>query len=151
MIDAMKMTLAVILIAGAAGVAVAQTPTPKDDVIRGCLNGAKLTHIEPVQQQDAKLQLPDVLRVSSIRVIRNQVKALSGHQVELIGSLYGLPGQDRGTLVADGKAKLSIGGGDPALGEDLKSQKNELPSMRVKTIKDLADTCPAAAPAPSVH
>jgi hypothetical protein len=149
MIEAMKMPLALVVIAGVA--TAAQTPAATDDVIRGCLHGSTLTHIEPVRQQDPALQVPDVLRVSSLKVIRPQVKALSGHQVELIGSLYGIPGQDRGMLVSDGKAKVYVGGGDPKLGEDLKTQRDDPPSMYVRTIKDLADTCPAAAPSASAH
>src|SRR5262245_43473185 len=111
-------------LAAAATPRVMQQPTPaaapkpqstKGVVIRGCLTGSKLTHIDP---QDPMLNVPDVLRVSSIRVIRGQVKALDGHQVELIGTLRGIPGQERGILVADSSnAKVYIGGGEKNVGE----------------------------------
>ena len=77
----------------------ATVPAPQrssDVTIRGCLTGSKLTQIET----DSKLNLPDTLAVSSIKVIRSQVKALSGHRVELIGRLEGVPGQETGTLIA---------------------------------------------------
>src|SRR5262245_60552494 len=65
-------------------------------VMRGCLTGSKLTHIDP---ENVTLSLPDTLNVRSIRVIRDQVKALNGHTVELVGELRGIPGQETGVLV----------------------------------------------------
>jgi len=126
--------------------AAAAKPQNKGVVIRGCLTGSKLTHVEP---DDASLNVPDVLKVSSLRVIRNQVKALDGHQVELIGSLR-LPGQDRSVLVADtDKAKLYVGGGDKNLGEDFGVDRAEPATMYVRTIKDLSTGCTGAPPAPA--
>jgi hypothetical protein len=109
-----------------------------DVTVRGCLTGSKLTHIET----DSKLNLPDGLNVSSIKVIRNQVKGLSGHRVELIGRLEGVPGQETGVLIASSdRAKLYFGGGDPNLGADLATGRPESPEIYANTIKDLAPTC----------
>jgi hypothetical protein len=117
---------------------------PKGVVIRGCLTSWKLTHVDP---DDAMLKIPDVLRVKSLRVIRDQVTGLNGHQVELIGSLSGIPGQSRSVLVSDGdKAKLYIGGGDTNLGNDLGVDRNEPPTIYVRTIKDVAEKCTAPTP-----
>lgn len=117
---------------------------PKGAVIRGCLTGWKLTHVEP---EDATLNVPDILRVKSLRVIKNQVTALNGHQVELIGSLSGIAGQSRSVLVTDSdKAKLYIGGGDKSLGEDFGVSGNEPPTIYVRTIKDVAEKCTAPTP-----
>ncbi len=133
----------------AAGVLAAQQPsattTPpqrsSDVTIRGCLTGSKLTQIET----DSKLNLPDTLAVSSIKVIRSQIKALSGHRVELIGRLEGVPGQETGTLIASSDhAKVYLGGGDPSLGSDLGVGRPETPGIYAKTIKDLAPTCDQA-------
>jgi hypothetical protein len=75
------------------------------------------------------------------------VTALNGHQVELIGSLSGIPGQSRSVLVTDSdKAKLYIGGGDTNLGSDLGVDRNEPPTIYARTIKDVAEKCAAAAP-----
>jgi len=134
----------------AAGVLAAQQPSAttappsqrsSDVTIRGCLTGSKLTQIET----DSKLNLPDTLAVSSIKVIRSQVKALSGHRVELIGRVEGVPGQETGTLIASSDhAKIYLGGGDPSLGSDLGVGRPETPGIYAKTIKDLAPTCDAA-------
>jgi hypothetical protein len=91
------------------------------------------------------LNIPDVLRVKSLKVIRDQVTGLNGHQVELIGSLSGIPGQSRSVLVSDSdKAKLYIGGGDKNLGEDLGVERNEPPTIYARTIKDVAEKCAAS-------
>lgn len=120
----------------------AKPAKPKGAVIRGCLTGWKLTHVDP---EDATLNIPDVLRVKSLRVIRDQVTGLNGHQVELIGALSGIPGQSRSVLVTDSdKAKLYIGGGDRNLGEDFGVAGNEPPTIYVRTIKDVAEKCTAA-------
>jgi|SRR5690349_4002309 len=120
----------------------AKPAKPKGVVIRGCLTGWTLTHLDP---DDATLNIPDKLRVRSLRVIRDQVTALNGHQVEVIGSLSGIPGQSRSVLVTDSdKAKLYIGGGDKNLGEDLGVDRNEPPTVYARTIKDVAEKCPAA-------
>lgn len=117
---------------------------PKGVVIRGCLTGSKLTHIEP---GDPSLTLPDRLRVTSIKVIRSRVKALDGHQVELVGVLRGIPGQETGLLVAESeKGKVYLGGGDPNLGQDLASARAEPPTIHVNTIKDVAPACTAQQP-----
>jgi hypothetical protein len=138
--------------AAAAGLGAQTTPPPQaatapapqrpsDVSIRGCLTGAKLTHLE----SDSKLNLPDTLAVSSIKVIRSQVKALSGHRVELIGRLEGVPGQETGTLIASSDhAKIYLGGGDPSLGSDLGVGRPETPGIYAKTIRDLAPACDAA-------
>jgi hypothetical protein len=120
----------------------AKPAKPKGVVIRGCLTGWTLTHLDP---DDATLNIPDKLRVKSLRVIRDQVTALNGHQVEVIGSLSGIPGQSRSVLVTDSdKAKLYIGGGDKNLGEDLGVDRNEPPTVYARTIKEVAEKCLAA-------
>ena len=117
---------------------------PKGVVIDGCLTGSKLTRIDP---QNLTLTLPDTLKVRSSRVIRSQVKALSGHQVEVIGTLRGVPGQEAGLLVVDSEnGKLYLGGGDARLGQDLVAPSNEPPTIYVQTIKDIADACTAGRP-----
>ena len=71
-------------------------PTPmRDPVVRGCLEGTTLTQIEP---QTPPLAFPERLKVASINVIRDQVKALDGHRVELTGILHGVPGVENGVL-----------------------------------------------------
>ena len=124
-----------------------QTAAPKSPsrvTIRGCLTGSKLTQIDPRDPQDPKVTLPDSLNVTSIRVIRGQIKALNGHQVDVIGTLRGIPGLENGLLVADsGRARLYIGGGDPSLGEDLRLASSGPPTISAYTIKDIAPTCPA--------
>jgi hypothetical protein len=125
--------------------AAAAKPQPrKGVVIRGCLTGSKLTHIDPQTQlpADLVLKLPDTLKVTSIRVIRDQVKALNGHQVEVTGALRGIPGMETGVLVVDSdNAKLYLGGGDPNLGSDLNVSRNEPPTIYAQMIKDVAETC----------
>ena len=121
----LPVTVATAMIAGAAfpsADAIQEQAAPpkaqpaKGVVIRGCLTGTKLTHIDP-ENLDPRLTLPDTLKVTSIRVIRDQVKALNGHQVEVIGALRGIPGLDTGLLVVDSdKGKLYLGGGDTRLG-----------------------------------
>src|SRR5262245_55650049 len=95
----------------------AATPKPlKGVIVRGCLAGSKLTKIDV---DDAPPTLPDILRVSTIRVIRNQLKALDGHEVELIGTLSGVPGQENGLLVVDSDTGRGYrGGGDSRVVED---------------------------------
>ena len=108
--------------------------------IRGCLTGSKLTHLEP--QGTIPLQLPETLFVTSIRVIRDQVKALDKHQVEVIGTLHGIPGQETGLLVAGSdKAKIYLGGGDPRLGQDLAPGTQPAPGIQAYTIKDVGPMC----------
>jgi hypothetical protein len=120
-------------------------PTPMHDlVVRGCLDGTTLTQIEP---QTPPLKLPEKLKVASIKVIRDQVKALDGHRVELTGILHGVPGVENGVLVSDSdKMKVYVGGGDSNLGEDQDMLRNERPTMHARTIKDLAPACAAAPP-----
>jgi hypothetical protein len=113
----------------------------KGVVIRGCLAGSELRHIDT---DDSTPTLPDTLRVSSIRVIRSQLKALDGHQVELIGTLRGIPGQENGLLVVDSdKGRFYIGGGDPRLGDDLNIARMGPPTMYAHTVKDIAPACTA--------
>jgi hypothetical protein len=117
---------------------------PKSTIIRGCLTGSKLTHIEPVQLDDASANIPDVLRVSSIRVIRSQVKALNGHTVELIGTLRGIRDQERGLLVGEsGAGRVYIGGAPKNLGDE-RAERIEPPTMHANTIKDIAPACDGA-------
>jgi hypothetical protein len=126
----------------------ATKPQPlKGVVIRGCLTGSKLTHVDPQTQLPADLQqkLPDRLTVTSIRVIRDQVKALNGHQVEVTGALRGIPGIENGILVADSSnAKIYLGGGDPSLGNDQHVARYESPTIDAQMIKDIAAVCDAA-------
>jgi hypothetical protein len=121
----------------------AQGPAPpaaqplKGIAVRGCLMGARLTHVEPV---DSDLPFPDSLGVSGIRVIRSQLKALKGHQVELIGSVEGVGEQKNGILVAESdKGRFYIGGGDPNLGEDFR--RNVPPTFYAHTVRNIAPTC----------
>ena len=122
----------------------AAAPEPqhlKGVVIRGCLVGSKLTHVDT---EDPTPNIPDTLRVSSIRVIRSQVKALNGHQVELIGTLRGIPGQENGLLVTDSdKVRVYIGGGDTSLGADVSMAHNDRPTIDAHTIRDIAPVCTA--------
>ncbi len=133
--------------AAAASVAFAQQPAARPQssnggvTIRGCLTGGKLVHIEP---DDPMLKVPDALRVTSIRVIKSQVKALDGHQVEVIGTLRGIPDQDDGILISNSpKAKVYIGGQDKSLGNDA-GERVEPPTIHANTIKDIAEKCPFA-------
>ncbi len=120
-------------------------PTPmRDLVVRGCLEGTTLTQIEP---QTPPLTFPKRLKVASINVIRDQVKALDGHRVELTGILHGVPGVENGVLISDAdKMKVYVGGGDSNLGEDQDMLRNERPTMHARTIKDLAPVCATATP-----
>src|SRR5262245_16867621 len=120
----------------------APKPKPSNAVIvRGCLTGTKLTHVDA---QNTTLNVPDVLQVTTDRVIRDQLKPLDGHQVELTGTLRGIPDQETGILVVDSdKAKVYLGGADKRLGEDQVVSRNEKPTIRAKMIKDIASTCPA--------
>jgi hypothetical protein len=118
----------------------AQAPSSaKGYVIRGCLTKDKLSHIEPQNVPPAvETKLPDVLKVTSIRVISSQVKALDGHQVEVIGALRGVPGVETGIPVVDSPNGKVIFGGeqDPAV------SRKEPPTIHAQTIKDIAATCP---------
>lgn|SRR5262245_45092615 len=132
--------------------AAAAKPRPrKGVVIRGCLTGSKLTHIDPQTElpPDLELKLPDTLTVTSIRVIRDQVKALNRHQVEVTGTLRGIPGMETGILVADSdNAKIYLGGGDPTLGSDLSVARYEPPTIDAQMIKDVAAACDPVPPKP---
>lgn len=113
--------------------------------IRGCLSRSKLTHLDP--QGQVPPQLPDILQVTSIKVIRSQVKALEGHQVEVIGTLRGVPGQENGILVAGSdKGRIYLGGADSSLGSDLAPARVDSPTINADTIKDLAPSCTVAEP-----
>jgi hypothetical protein len=123
----------------------AQGPAPaaaqplKGIVVRGCLMGAKLTRVEPV---DSDAPFPASLGVNGIRAIRSQLKALKGHEVELIGNVEGVGQQKNGFLVADSdKGRLYIGGGDPNLSEDFR--RNVPPTFYAHTVRDIAPTCAA--------
>jgi hypothetical protein len=110
----------------------------KGTVVRGCLSGSRLTHVEP---EDPGLPYPDALRVNGVRAIRSALKALTGHQVELIGTVEGV-GEQNGILLAESdKLKFYIGGGDPRLGEDLRHIVP--PTIYAHTVKNLAPTCDA--------
>jgi hypothetical protein len=132
-----------------AGTVAVQAFAPSSRVtLRGCLTGSTLTHVDP--RDPPRLELPDKLRVTSIRVIRDQVKALDNHQVEVIGTLHDVPGQEsqeNGLLVVDSdKGKLYLGGGDPRLGQDLAPPNPGSPRIHADTIKDLAAACTAIPP-----
>jgi hypothetical protein len=145
---------AAIALAGAllTTVEAAQESQPrKGVVIRGCLTGSKLTHIDPQTElaADLALKLPDRLTVTSIRMIRDQVKALNGHQVEVTGALRGIPGMETGILVAESdNAKLYLGGGDPTLGSDLSVARYEPPTIYAQMIKEVAAACDPVPPKP---
>jgi hypothetical protein len=134
------MTFALVASLGVVPVVVQEsTARPlKGITIRGCLNDSKLTHVEPA---DPGAPFPDSLGVSVIRAIRDQLKALNGHQVELIGTVEGVgPQQGGGILVAESdNAKFYLGGGDPSLGEDLR--RRVPPTFYAHTIRDLAPAC----------
>jgi hypothetical protein len=142
----------VIMIVAMGSAAAAQDPTPPAQepgaaskpqptnkyVIRGCLTGSTLTDLEATPP----LKLPEKLKVASTRTIRDQVKGLNGHQVELTGALFGVPGVEEGILIGDsGAAKVYIGGGDPNLGQDLVVNRNDPPTIRVTMIKDVTPAC----------
>jgi hypothetical protein len=119
----------------------AQGPAPaqplKGMAVRGCLTGGRLTHVDPV---DSNLPFPDSLGVNGIRAIRSQLKALKGHQVELIGNVEGVGEQKTGILVADSdKGRFYLGGGDPSLGEDFR--RKVPPTFYAHTVRDIAPTC----------
>jgi hypothetical protein len=117
--------------------AAAKAKPARNFVLRGCLRGSTLLQIEP---HDPPIKLPETLKVASTRAIRDQIKALSGHQVELAGALHGVPGVESGFLVGDSdSAKLYVGGGDPNLGNDLVVP--EPPTLHATTIKDVAPSC----------
>ena len=124
-----------------------QTPgkpqAPKGVVIRGCLTGSTLTHLDPQNlKPDALEKIPDRLKVTSIRVIRDQVKALNGHEVEVTGALRDVPGLEKGILVLDSDSgKFYLGGGDARLGQDLVVSSNRPPTIHAQMIKSVADTC----------
>jgi hypothetical protein len=115
-------------------------PRPTNEyVIRGCLTKSTLTDIEPPLPS---LKLPEKLRVTSTRTIRDQIKALSGHQVELTGALFGVPGVQEGILLTDsGAVRVYLGGADPSLGQDLAVNQNNPPMIRATMIKDVASAC----------
>lgn len=124
----------------------AAAPKPQSSkgvVIRGCLTGSKLTRVDPQNlAADLVLKLPDTLKVTSIRVIRDQVKELNGHQVEITGALRGVPGMETGLLVVDSEnGKLYLGGGDPRLGSDQSVTRNDAPTIHAQMIKGVAETC----------
>jgi hypothetical protein len=114
-------------------------PQPTNQhVLRGCLKGSTLADIEPT----SPLRLPEKLRVTSIRAIRSQVTALGGHQVEVTGALFGVPGVEEGTLLGDsGTLKVYLGGKDPNITDDLLVNRDDPPSIRATMIKDLAPAC----------
>jgi len=116
------------------------TPAPKPlkgIAIRGCLMGSRLTHIEPM---DSDAPFPDSLGVSGIRVIRSQLKALNGHQVELIGTAEGVGPHAGGLLISSTDTiKLYLGGGDPTLGEDFR--RIVPPTFYAHTVRNVAHTC----------
>jgi len=115
---------------------------PKGVIIRGCLTGSNLIHLDPQNlSADLLLKIPDKLKVTSARVIRDQVKALNGHQVEITGSLRGIPGLETGMLVVDSdNGKLYLGG-DPKMGSDTSAKRNEPPTINAQMIKDVAERC----------
>jgi hypothetical protein len=112
----------------------------KGIAVRGCLTQSRLTHVEPVADSDTSF--PDSIGINAARVIRSQVKALNGHQVELIGTVEGV-GPQKGVLVGDSdKLKVYLGGGDPNLGDDFR--RSTRPTFYAHTIKDIAPTCSQA-------
>jgi len=86
------------------------------------------------------------LKVTSIRVIRDQVKALNGHQVEITGSLRGIPGMETGLLVVDSDSGKFYLGGDPKMGSDTSARRSEPPTIYAQMIKDVAGKCASAGP-----
>jgi hypothetical protein len=144
MIAALLLSIASIAAAQSQAPAASQSKPTQDLAVRGCLRGSTLMQIEP---QMPALKLPEKLRVASFKVIRDQVKALDGHQVEVTGILHGVPGVENGVRVSDSdKMKVYVGGGDSTLGEDQDMLRNEQPTMHARTIKDLAPACPTQTP-----
>jgi len=136
---ALVASLGVVSASAAQNATPAAAERPKGIAVRGCLMGARLTNVEPAADSD--VPFPDSLGVNAIRVIRGQVKALNGHQVELIGTVEGV-GPQKGTLVSNSdRLKVYLGGGDPNLGEDLR--RSVRPTFNAQTIKDIAPTCTA--------
>jgi hypothetical protein len=119
--------------------ATSQPPAANKYVIRGCLTKSILTDIEP---PPPPLKIPEKLRVTSTRTIRDQLKSLNGHQVELTGALFGVPGVQEGILLSDsGSVRVYLGGADPNLGQDLAVNQNNQPMIRATMIKDIASSC----------
>jgi hypothetical protein len=142
---ASAVTIALAASLGVVSSSAAQGPDPaaakprKGIAVRGCLTGGRLTHVEPL---DSDAPFPDSLGVNGIRVIRSQLKALNGHQVELIGNVEGVGQQNAGILVAESDtAKFYLGGGDPNLGEDFR--RNVPPTFYAHTVRNIAPTCAA--------
>jgi hypothetical protein len=136
---ALAASLGIVSAPQAQGQAPAAAQPLKGMAVRGCLTGGRLTHVEPV---DSNLPFPDSLGVNGIRAIRSQLKALKGHQVELIGSVEGVGQQASGILVAESdKGRFYLGGGDPNLGEDFR--RNVPPTFYAHTVRDIAPTCAA--------
>ena len=136
-------TIALAVSLGVVSASAAQGPDPaaaqpgKGIAVRGCLTGARLTHVEPV---DSDAPFPASLGVNGIRVIRSQLKALNGHQVELIGNVEGVGPQKSGILVHDSDTgRFYVGGGDPSLGEDFR--RNVPPTFYAHTVRNIAPTC----------
>jgi len=136
---ALAVSLGIVSAPQAQGQAPAAAQPLKGMAVRGCLTGGRLTHVEPV---DSNLPFPDSLGVNGIRAIRSQLKALKGHQVELIGTVEGVGQPASGILVAESdKGRFYLGGGDPNLGEDFR--RNVPPTSYAHTVRDLAPTCAA--------
>jgi hypothetical protein len=134
---ALAASLAIVSASPVQGPAPAAAQPLKGIAVRGCLTGARLTHVEPV---DSNLPFPDSLGVSGIRAIRSQLKALKGHQVELIGNVEGVGEQKNGILVSESdKGKFYVGGGDPNLGEDFR--RKVPPTFYAHTVRNSAPTC----------
>ena len=141
---ALAISLGIVSAPQAQGPAPAAAQPLKGMAVRGCLTGGRLTRVEPV---DSNLPFPDSLGVNGIRAIRSQLKALKGHQVELIGSVEGVGQQPSGILVAESdNGRFYLGGGDPNLGEDFR--RNVPPTFYAHTVRDIAPTCASRIPAP---
>jgi hypothetical protein len=141
---ALAASLGIVSTPRAQGPASAAAQPLKGMAVRGCLTAGRLTHVEPV---DSNLPFPDSLGVNGIRAIRSQLKALKGHQVEVIGTVEGVGQQAGGILVAESdKGRFYLGGGDPNLGEDFR--RNVPPTFYAHTVRDIAPTCALRIPTP---
>ena len=110
-------------------------------VVRGCVRGSMLTHAEAREYVST---VPDTMRLTGSRSVRGMLKELEDHQVEVVGTLKGgRVSQETGALVKDtGKTKIYVGGTERRTAEDRMMQTPPLPTLDVKSLKDIAAPCP---------
>jgi hypothetical protein len=115
--------------------------TDKNTIVaRGCVNGGMLTRLEAREYVST---VPSTVRILGSRSVRGMLKEMEGHQVEVVGTLKGGRGsQETGALVKDtGKTKIYVGGTERRTAEDRMMQTPPLPTLDVKSVKDIANAC----------